>query len=226
MKNIFIIAFTGLISLASCGKKDCENEFSWEIPAVFSPAKDTFNIGDTISISSIFNDRVYEQFRGEEYKLIDYNFYPKCSLIQIDSVPPPEQVSGDLSEYASLIVDSIYTFYLNNDYSGIEVALGEYTHWDNMYRLEFKLVLKRKGVYLFNFNTNVHDPTFGGQDFEGKCTNSDVFSNVVLNNRDSNNVQMLYDAYKAYPNGYVEWVLRDVQDHFHNKGGYVFYVKE
>jgi hypothetical protein len=227
MKNFLIISLVGLSFLSSCREKCTSNVYYWEIPTTFSPAKDTFNIGDTITISSKFNDMVYERYEGKDYKLVNYKFFPECKLIQIDSVPTSEQeLAGKLSTNADLIVDSIYVFYLGEDANKFEVARGNYNYWDKIYRLEYKLVLKKSGLFLFNHSSNLNEDILNGQAFDGRCPNSEELGKVLLNNGSSNNVEMLHDGYDTYEGGYIEFILRDPQKLFHDKGGYVFYVKE
>lgn len=227
MKNLIFISFTSILLLSSCKDKCTDHVFYWEIPATFSPTKDTFNIGDTITITSRFNDVVYEQYNKKQFHLINYKFFPECSLLQIDSIPPSEyDLAGKLSTYADLIVDSSYVFYLGDDVNGFEVARGDYKYSDKTYMLEYKLVLKKKGLFLFNHSSNLNENLLGGQDFVGRCPNSEELGKVLLNNGASNNVEMLYDGYDTYQGGYIEFLLRDIQKLFHDKGGYCFYVKE
>ena len=212
----------------SCGKKKCHYQvYNWVIPATFSPANDTFSIGDTITVTSIFDENVYNKYIGTNNKLVNYNFEPACLLLQIDSIPPSEkELVGKLSNYATLIVDSVHVFYLLNDYRGFEIASGYYSNWDNAYRLTYKLVLKKKGLFLFNHYSTLFESGYGGQEFEERCANSDVRASVNLNNGSSNNIEMLHDGYDTYEGGYIEFILRDTQKLFRDKGGYVFYVKE
>ncbi|HQW11390.1 MAG TPA: hypothetical protein PK076_08850 [Saprospiraceae bacterium] len=50
------------LRLLSCHKECNEfGDYDFELPATLSPAKDTFRIGDTITITSVFSVLVYDR---------------------------------------------------------------------------------------------------------------------------------------------------------------------
>lgn len=215
MKYLIIFSIFCLF-LQAC--EDClfPGGYVFDIPATLSPAKDTFNIGDTITISSVFSDLVYETKTQSYYKLENFRFYPKTMIRKIDTI----RETNNMYEF-DFIVDSKYNYTFFNYSSGNRSLFGQYSYTNGTYDLEYKVIPKIKGLYKLTHSSSIY--ALGeDQDFEGRCKNliSDVI--VTMNEGGDNNVDFLL----ASPDeGQIKiWERQD--DQFHIFGGYCFYVRE
>lgn len=217
MKNLCTLIFTSSF-LFSCIKKECKPDsylvYRWEIPVTLSPAKDTFNIGDTITITSRFQDMVKERFYGNKYKLVDYTFKPVSTLIRLDSIQNYAGFRSDFSE-----VQVIVPNWVNYDFTPHVMAM-RYRYESNQYALEFQIVLKKKGVFLFKLESWLGAGP--EQEFTGRCDNFMSTAAMTLNNGAVNNIDMLYDA---TPTSQGDLILRGPKPEFYDKAGYCFSVK-
>jgi hypothetical protein len=220
-----LISFLPILLLLCWGcRKECRDAdfggaYQFVIPATLSPAKDTFRIGDTIHISSVFSDEVYERQTEAFYKLENWRFYPTTRMDRIDKVDP-NFIQDGLADFDYIIPAEFD--YSRFDYgSGSIGLLGEYLYKDNEYSLEFKLIPHQLGLYYFTqFAAQGIEER---QDFPGRCPSKISETNVELNGGIDNNIDFLQNSPDIY---YNERVLARPQDNFHNNGGYCFYVIE
>ncbi len=84
-----------LILVSACVKKECKNPitYEFEIPVTLSPAKTTYQIGDTINISSVFSDEVLERRTDQFYHLKDFRFFPETLVGKIDTVSAMSKIA-------------------------------------------------------------------------------------------------------------------------------------
>jgi len=219
----YFLAFTAIVLLSSsCLRKECRDipgGYEFEIPVTLAPAKDTFRIGDTISISSTFDDMVFEQ-KTQEYYLLEYfEFFPSVAVYKIDEVPANED---GLAEFEILISDQ-YNFSYQKFSSGASGLVGEYTYneQDNEYSLKFQLVAASEGLYYLEYGIS---PDLKSQDFPSKCNNIGISTGtLLLNQGQDNNISFLEDSPDPH---YNNWILQNPTDRFYKFGGYCFYVAE
>jgi len=205
-----------IMSCRPSSRCDVIGSHEFLIPSTLTPARDTFSVGDTIFFSSIFEDRVYDRGLGEHVVLSDYKFNPGIFLNRLDTV---EQVCA-LNDFL-ILFDSQYEYNINRGESG-EYIRSEYLYNNGSYQLEFRIVPRKKGLYLFSYTFSLNFPV---QEFEGMCPNLrgwlDSYSD--LNGTADNNIEFL----ELSPNShYNDWILLKPEDRFHSKGGYCFFVKE
>ena len=216
----FKIIFLSIILFLSCNKNcDFPGSYTFEIPVSLSPAKDTFNIGDTITVISNFTDMVYERKTNEFYKLENIQFYPGTGIVKIDTL---NQVSR-INDHFDIFFDTVYQYELQQFSEGQQYLFGQYNYKDNAYSLKFRFVPKSKGLFYLQQGV---DPTINpNQTFEGKCSNNKTGLDgvVKLNNGADNNIHMLSSSPDPH---YNTWTLNNPQDRFHKFGGYCFYVKD
>jgi hypothetical protein len=215
MKYLIIIPIICLFLQACISEKCRIPNHQFEIPATLSPAKDTFNIGDTITISSIFSNPVYDKNTNEYYTLENFKFYPETRIRKIDTI----REINNLSEF-DFIINPKYNYYLFNYSSGNSALIGHYNYGNNTYSLEYQIIPKVRGLYRLTHSSSI----FGlgeEQNFEGKCQN--VFSNVDVNLNEGadNNVDFLLESPDSIQK--IVWEKQDAQ--FHRFGSYCFYVK-
>jgi hypothetical protein len=208
------------ILFSSCVKKKCRIDggfYNFEIPVTLSPAKDTFNIGDTITIISTFTDEVYERKTDRTYILDNFKFFPETSVQKIDTIGKID----DFSQF-DVIVSQNYNYKFFNYSDGSTTLVGKYNYKNNTYELEYKIITKKKGLYLFKHASTLF-PSGENQDFDGKCSRLRSEGFVNINNGSDNNIHMLSDSPDPHFN---DWILQKPQQRFHDGGGYAFYVKE
>ena len=216
----FSIIIALVLFCSSCIKKECRlagfPEF--ELPVTLSPALDTFKIGDTMSISCIFEDVVYERASGQWYTLQDINFFPETAIIRIDTL----DVLDSFSDF-DIIVSEEYDYYLFQYSSGRKALIGEYNYENNTYSLEYQLVPKKKGLYYLRHGSGIS--VLGeGQEFEGQCCKKKtIYTYSKLNEGGDNNVDFLLQSLDT---SYIVYVYPRRDTKFHAAGGYCFYVTE
>ena len=224
MRSLNILFPFILLVFWGCPREECRDAdfggaYQFVIPATLSPAKDTFRVGDTIHISSVFSDEVYERQTEEYYKLEDWRFYPTTRLDKIDKVDS-NFVQDGLADF-QYIIPTQYDYDRFDYGSGAIGLLGEYLYQDGQYSLKFKLIPQQPGLYYFTqFAAQGIDDD---QDFPGRCPRVTSETNVELNGGADNNVEFLQNSPDVY---YNERILARPQDNFHDAGGYCFYVAE
>ncbi len=220
--RLLLFSLLSVFAYQSCIPEECEGgQYTFELPATLSPALDTYNIGDTITLFSEFSDEVFEKNRNKNYKLENFNFFPSVGLIRIDSITNNNILST--FEYVDVVLDEEYNTTLNTYSTGNQYIDGEYVYKNNTYSLKSRIVLKQKGLFFFNFGSSLY-PRGELQDFPGRC-NKHGYTNeaeVFLNNRVDNNFDFLLDSPIER---YNTWIVEKPHERFHRFGGYCFYVE-
>lgn len=214
----YITLFILITTIYSCTNKECQiagGNYEFIIPVTLTPAKDTFNIGDTITIRSQFSNMVYERITEKNYFLDNIRFYPNSSVIRIDTI---NQID-DFSEF-NVIIDSSFELFFFNYSDGGRNLTGEYNYEDDEYLLEYKIIPREKGLFLFN-QASLVESLGESQDFTDKCRNVDLNVAMALNDNSNNNVDFLLNSPSE---AYIRiWNKKDSK--FFDAGGYCFYVK-
>ncbi len=220
MKNIVLIIsiIFILISQNACVKKECEisGSYNFIIPATLTPAKDTFRIGDTITISSTFSDQVYDQTTDQKYELIDFKFYPGTEIVKIDTITNLSKIAN----YFEIIVDTSYNYNLINYNNGSDALVGQFNYESKTYSLEYQLVTLESGLFYLEYGLLLG--LIDNQSFSGKCSNISLSASVEMNNKIDNNISFLNDSPNEH---YNTWILEKPEQRFHKFGGYSFYVE-
>jgi len=218
MKRTILLFFSLTILLSACINKDCREHgnYNFEIPATLFPAQDSFHIGDTIKITSIFPDDVFDLTTEEYYKLENFNFFPGTELVKIDTNPASEGLSDFI-----IIIPSEMNYAKQTFSEGEQLLVGEYLYDNNQYSLEFSLIPLKTGLYYMEQTTFVE--LSEDQDFEGKCDRLSSGSSVNLNDGSDNNFNLLYQSPDSH---YSSWITSKPNVRFHRFGGYCFYVVE
>ena len=186
-----VISFIG----NSCIKKECQingSSYEFVLPFTLSPAQEIYHIGDTITISSEVKNPVFERKTGNYYTLDDFKFYLVNDIYKMDT-----SASGYFSmEYFDLIIDKVSYYNLYKFSDGSNHLQLQYYYLNNKYILNYKLVLKKHGLYLFKLWSDINYRN-GDQWFEGKCDNIENHAVVFMNGRSDNNINLIDDAYNA-----------------------------
>ena len=202
-----------------CRDADFGGAYQFAIQATLSPAKDTFRVGDTIHISSVFSEDIFERQTQEYYKLENWRFYPVTGIDQIDLADTPLVRDALLS--FDVIVPEGFDYIISNFISGTVALIGQYNYEDGVYSLEYNIVPRDTG--LFYFFHGAEQSFDDDQDFPGRCPRVPSNTNVELNGGAGNNIEFLSASPDPH---YNDWVLQRPQQRFHDNGGYCFYVVE
>ncbi len=215
MKYLFPIL---IIFFSSCGKEECQIPGGYEfvIPATLTPARDTFRVGDTLTIESVFPDQLYERRTNAFYHLEDFRFFPGTEIKKIDESPAVDGMPG-----FDLVVSDTFNYLVKMFSDGQMRLRGDYVYNNEYYKLQFRLIARRKGLYYLEQTV---DPGLDShQDFEGKCSNVELDGAMNLNEGADNHIGLLQESPDSH---YSEWISLKPEDRFYKFGGYCFYVKE
>lgn len=167
-------------------KENCPYELDYSghylrIPITISPHKLQYTVGDTIRISTVFSDSIYDLGTQQTFKIEGFPFKPLSLLYRFtdsDTYDSGYRVN-------ELNIDSIYNHVYN--YSSIYAdgyrAYTIYDYENNQYRFESELILKETGRYILLF-TDLHGnhEASGNSElnaeadairFEGQCLDED-----------------------------------------------------
>ena len=145
-----------------------------------SPAKDTFRIGDTISIVSTFSENVYELKTERTYSLIDFNFFPETSLRKWDIQQDTLSIDyGALSNF-EVLIDNKYNYEQSNFGEGVISLVGQYLNQNGEYDLKYQFIPQEVGLFWLA-QSSCLIALGEGQDFPGKCPKHDSNVQVQMN---------------------------------------------
>jgi len=130
----------------SCTPKECQiSTHDFVIPATFSPAKDSFSIGDTISIVSEFSNEVFDKGTNRNYILDNFKFFPGSNVTEISDT----NSNNGAYAYFDVIVDSVYNFNQFNYSTGRISYFGEYNSDSDSYSIKYLIIPKKKGLFFW-----------------------------------------------------------------------------
>jgi hypothetical protein len=161
-------------------RKNCPYDLAYSghflrIPITISPHQLAYKIGDTIRISTIFSDSIYDLGTQQTYKIEGFPFRPTSLLFRFY-----DDTNYD-SGYSvnTLKIDSIYNPYYWWSSQYADGFNGRTIYEENQYRFECELVFKEPGRYLLLFSDIHGDYEASGNGelnaeadaitFEGKC---------------------------------------------------------
>ena len=221
MKTYFFLICGVFVFLAAgCGEKCIDNAstgYLFELPVSLTPAQDTFRVGDTITIESVFSDQVLERNLQQRFPLIDWKFYPGTFIYKIDHNP-----AKDGLPFFEVLLAEAPNYHLRQYSGGTSGLSGQYEYREGKYFLKFKLIPHTAGIYFMEQGSALY-PLNEWQDFPGRCKNSSSEAFVNMNNGADNNIDYL--ALSPDPH-YNDWILIKPEDRFHKFGGYCFVVVE
>jgi hypothetical protein len=219
--RFFFLLISVLMFLTSCNN-ECRDTsgYAFEIPASLSPAKRIYNIGDTITVSSMFSNRVYDSTNNQEFLLENYLFYPSIGFERLDTTGI-DTIELVTSKHFDFVIESDFDLEVFETSDG-SVIDGQYNNSGDEYELEYKIVCKHKGLFLKSFSSRLF---FRGsdQEFPGKCRLVDANNPVtILNDGADNNADLLLEA--VDPGWHLLYNNR-LDRGFHDLGGYCFKVE-
>lgn len=152
MKRIIILViFAALNTYSSCDlgvKPGCEGTnggfgtgYEFEIPFTISPAKDTFAIGDTITIESNFGDSLFSHLSKKYYQIGDFDFLISIYFDDLKTNPLIGTTAYDVFPITGISREDPSSFgkqfFMKHEYK------------DAKHRYKVKIVMREKGYYNF-----------------------------------------------------------------------------
>lgn len=198
---LLLLTHTSCKKITGCEEKGSYSKFRFELPVKLYPAKDTFNIGDTIWIEQSFSDYLINKETNNVHQLKDFDFKPRISIYDLNTTFP-----------AKPHPNPYYIIYTEAQYSKTPYITYEYK--DNFYYYKAALIVNQKGFFGIFFSSSIN-----GYDLDfSRCRNEKVYVEMPLNNNTNNNYEMLqYSADEHYASL--------TEEEFKEAGGYCFYVK-
>lgn len=222
MKYSIIVAFIVLLVFTSCGLFECENEvagrYQFELPVRISPALDTFHIGDTIYIESIFSKEVFERQTQKNFPLEDFSFYPGTHIYKLDTSP---YYYGAL-EFFDYIICKECDYNEGEFIEGGVNLSGQYTYDGEKYYLELLLIPQKVGLFMLRQGSGLY-PAGSRQTFPGQCGKDNISAVMNVNNGADNNKDFVKESLDP---AIIQIVLDPVNNRFADTGSYCFYVVE
>lgn len=128
--------------------------YSFSIPVSFYPTDSIIKLGDTIVIISEFPDKLKDILHSEEFYFDNVDFKTYCHMIKVDTLMEHKLNNFDYIDHFKFFSDSIYKLKVFNTTVGVD-----YVYSDHKYYIEFKIVPKFAGVYIFEFTSPLNYPS-------------------------------------------------------------------
>lgn len=197
-------------------RKKCEGEavlgFEFDIPYSIAPAKDTFTIGDTIWVESVFSNQMLNKHNGKTYTLDHFDFRMSGVILDLETNPCLPTEAYDMVSPES----GLYTADRSGYYFFFRYALsGDYYRW------KAGFVLKRAGTFAFLPDTDIDLGNLSGQSPPQRITacNYEAVTLNILRKDAPSNVYLLQHAADPYVR--EPWDIAPFE-----QTAFAFYVKE
>ena len=229
LKRLVIVLLVSMVIINSCcyvAREYCwfcippgEGYAGYEliIPVRLYPAKDTFRVGDTIYIESVFSDSVYDRSTGRKFLIEDMNWI-------IGSIIFPIHLDTKMAtgyRNFQVIVPEEYDFEPVIFSTGTIRYEGTYNYDGSIYSLKFQLIPRDTGIYYFIFS--IDDHFFTKIEFKEKCSSAIVYVYATMNEGSDNNIHL----FKESPNEFFRvQMFNRPEEGFYKAGGYCFVVVE
>ena len=172
--KIHIFLTTILISalLVSCGKKckDINSSHEFALPVSIGPMADTIHIGDTLWVSSVFSEYVYDRNNDKSFLFSnDEDFSTDFIFDIVDRSPKEGQANVNSIIYDKDKYDMTFIPISN----GSVFVNTNYYKENGLYHLKFGFIAKKVGLHLFGMTRIVHVKG-RSVDFPGRCKLADI----------------------------------------------------
>ncbi len=182
------LALSFLLLMSTCRDNDAEEEFKkscpyeidypghyLKVPVTVTPHKLTYSVGDTIFISTVFPDSIYDLGTQQTFKIEGFPFKPTSLLFRFTDSNTYD--SGySVNEFT---IDAEYKPFLFYSTSYTDGYRAYTIYEDGQYKFESRLILKEPGRYVMLFSDIYQDHNASGNPelneeadaitFEGKC---------------------------------------------------------
>ncbi len=214
MKNLIFILL-GLLLLSSC-LKNTEDAFAacpWEptfvyqehrhhmyFPLTLSPQQTTYQVGDTLRVSMIFSDSIYDGNYDRKFKIPNYPMRMATTLFKLEA----DTIKWGFDSN-SLLLDSTFQSRILPGSDRIGTAVyGIPVHENDSYNYFFDIILTTPGTYVMQSRDDYMVASGRSEfykevlniDFEGRCQG--IGFSVHIRVQGDNQVWEFLDEFKAF----------------------------
>lgn len=200
---IFTCYFTACRKITGCVSERNSNEYIVELPVSLYPAKDTFDIGDTLWIEQEFPDHLKDLKNGLTLDFSSFNYNGTLGI-------------SDLIDYQNYQIhqDVIqHTGQINGTGIGGGAIAFEYVHENGVFKHKMAIVMKKRGL----FNISIYRVGTSDVDFT-RCQVEYLDLRYITNNKAGNNFYMNKSSKDPF-------YLNMNKEKFDNLGCFNFYVR-
>lgn len=140
--------------------------FNFSIPVDFSPSASVLKIGDTITITSRFPNKIWDVDSSDQFVFDSIDFHTVSGIYKIDTF------NGTKVEYSTFKLCDVIIDEARYNYKKANISFSfDYEYVNNEYFVQFKLIPKYKGVYYFSFESII---TYGSDFVEPQEIYSEI----------------------------------------------------
>jgi len=190
---LFVISLSAIFYAcpSSYNDPDCSRFwYDFDIPVTFEPADSVLHIGDTITITSQFPNKLFDHDSTDTFVFDSINFYTACGINKIDTFNNSKANFSTFDLFNIIVDKEKYNYKKGNISFSID-----YVYDGERYLLQFKIVPKYKGVYYFTFFSllNVRLDLKSEEIYSEKtgCTTEHWHPGISVNNGIGNNKEFL-----------------------------------
>ncbi len=165
--------------------------FDFSIPVDFSPYDSVLNIGDTITITSRFPNKLWDVDSSDQFVFDSIDFHVYCGINKIDTF------NGTKIEYSTFKMFDIIIDEAKYNYKKANITFSfDYEYVNNEYLVQFQFIPKHKGVYFFEFASKITywsdfvEPQEIYSEISG-CVTEHWYPSLITNKGISNNKEFL-----------------------------------
>jgi len=211
MKKLIIICLSCFLLFACpdnfSGDDGCSQyRYAFTLPVSFTPTDSIIHVGDTVTITSQFTNKLWNDKHTELFTFDSIDFKISCHFIKVDTLINILERFYFLNHF-EVLADSIY----NYRHKTASTAF-DYNYSDNQYGLQFKFVPKKRGVYIFEYTSRRNLSSFDWDDAyifdeDGDCQTNRWRPKFITNDGES----------------YKELLRYSPNEYYREKSGYYFF---
>lgn len=191
--------------------------FDFPIPVDFSPSDSVLNIGDTITITSRFSNKLWDVDSSDQFVFDSIDFHTVSGIFKIDTF------NGTKVEYSVFKLFDIIIDEAKYNYKKANISFSfDYEYVNNEYLVQFKFIPKYKGVYFFSLESvlttmsDFVDPQEIYSEISG-CVTEHWYPSLITNRGIGNNKEFLKLSPDKYCNTgvYEAWNAKNTVSGVH-----------
>lgn len=212
MKTIFFILSIFLV-ISACKKETINCPQDLIINGIIEPYSLTYKIGDTIKLIVDSEKMIWDK---KTQKYHDLSSVKLDCLFLIYNLDDSINTLGRVTNYVSIVTDSIFKPVLQNFSSGSQIVFSNVLFSDGRFKNKLQVILKDTGNYMLTYGPYLID----SRQRLGDC-NIGLYLSTRLNPDKDNNIDLL----KESPNEYFNtWMVSDPERFYETKSGFAYRV--
>lgn len=208
-----LISLFFVLACSNCKDKNCPDFLFYQVPYTLTPAKDTFNLGDTLWVEMDFPEEMTDVNGGIKNIFHNYDFRLELAADKIDINPVMSKTIDYLRFHKVVGQDSV----VNLPGAGVSGYKIFPIFEEGRYRFKCGLVTQKKGLFVLGIvpvSMNGEDDQFH---IKGQCEHVGLSITSKLIGADGNFYLLQHTSEPAY--------LNLSKKRFEDTGGYCFVVK-